>query len=406
MMMREKNGRRGFVLITMTVSAIALIGALGLAVDMGHVFITKNETQVFVDAAALAAALQLNGQDTGIINANGAVTTMKSNNKWNFGATAVVTPTVEFATSTPGAAANAACTGGWTTNPPSPPTSYNCVRVKASISVPMYFIPVVLTTPAYNMTVNSQAVAGQIDLTTLGTGLAPYSGVSTNTVGPNFGLTVGTIYTIQWPPAQGSSCSSGPVKNCFGGDPCAGDLIPPTGTQSNAYAVWQNWSNSTSGYWGATSNSLLESYILGGAQLQSVSVGTNLEPALTSGQKNAEGGWLDWKVNHDTDSVDQDWASYKAALATGAANGQRLINVPILDPIALNTTTTVLGYGQYLLLTNAKAVGNGNIQVSNLYTQLHGSDAWCAIYAGTVDIGSITPGVGGTTGASMVQLIQ
>jgi len=135
-------------------------------------------------------------------------------------------------------------------------------------------------------------------------------------------------------------------------------------------------------------------------------VGTNLEPALTSGQKNAEGGWLDWKVNHDTDSVDPDWPSYKAALAIGAANGQRLINVPILDPIALNTTTTVLGYGQYLLLTNAKAVGNGNIQVSNLYTQLHGGDAWCAIYAGTVDIGSITPGVGGTTGASMVQLIQ
>ena len=178
------------------------------------------------------------------------------------------------------------------------------------------------------------------------------------------------------------------------------------GSGSNAYAVWTNWSNSTSGYWGATSNSLLESYILGGAQLQAVSVGTNLEPSLTSGQKNAEGGWLDWKVNHDTDSVDNDWPSYKAALATGAANGQRLMNVPILKPITLNATTTVLGYGQYLLETNAKADGNGNIQASNFYTKLTGNDAWCAIYAGTVDIGSITPGVGGTTGASMVQLIQ
>ena len=405
MMMRHKKGRRGFVLITMTVSAIALIGALGLAVDMGHVFITKNETQAFVDAAALAGALQLNGQDTGITNAKGAVTTMKSSNKWNFGATAVVTPIVEFTTSAAGAAANAACTGGWTTNPPSPPTSYNCVRVKASISVPMYFIPVVLTTPAYNMTVNSQAVAGQIDLTTLGTGLAPYSGISTNTTGPNFGLTVGTVYTVQWPPAQGSTCT-GQVKNCFGKDPCTGDLTPPTGPGSNAFAVWTNWSNSTSGYWGATSNSLLESYILGGAQLQAVSVGTNLEPSLTSGQKNAEGGWLDWKVNHDTDSVDNDWPSYKAALATGAANGQRLMNVPILDPISLNTTTTVLGYGQYMLLSNAKVLGNGSVQGSNLYTLLNGNDAWCAIYAGTVDIGSITPGVGGTTGAAMVQLIQ
>jgi len=369
---------------------------------MGHVFITKNETQAFVDAAALAGALQLNGQTTGITNANAAVTTMKSNNKWNFGATAVVTPIVEFTTSAPGAAANAACTGGWTTNPPSPPTSYNCVRVKASISVPMYFIPVVLTTPAYNMTVNSQAIAGQIDLTTLGTGLAPYSGISTNTTGPNFGLTEGTEYTIQWPPAQGSTCSGNP-KNCFGQSPCAGDL---QNGGANALAVWNQWSNSTSGYWGATSNSLLESYILGGAQLQAVSVGTNLEPSLTSGQKNAEGGWLDWKVNHDTDSVDQDWPSYKAALATGAANGQRLMNVPILMPISLNVTTNVLGYGQYLLETNAKVLGNGNVQASNFYTQLNGNSAWCAIYAGTVDIGSITPGVGGTTGAAMVQLIQ
>jgi len=277
--------------------------------------------------------------------------------------------------------------------------------VKASISVPMYFIPVVLTTPAYNMTVNSQAIAGQIDLTTLGTGLAPYSGISTNTVGPNFGLTVGTVYTIQWPPAKGSTCT-GAVKNCFNTDPCDGDLQPASGPGSNAYAVWTNWSNSTSGYWGATSNSLLESYILGGAQLQSVSVGTNLEPALTSGQKNAEGGWLDWKVNHDTFSVDTDWPTYKAALATGAANGQRLINVPILDPIALNTTTTVLGYGQYMLISSGKVLGNGSIQASNYYTQRTGNNAWCAIYAGTVDIGSITPGVGGTTGASMVQLIQ
>jgi len=135
-------------------------------------------------------------------------------------------------------------------------------------------------------------------------------------------------------------------------------------------------------------------------------VGTNLEPSLTSGQKNAEGGWLDWKVNHDTDSVDNDWPSYKAALDSGAANGQRLMNVPVLQPLVLNTNTNVLGYGQYLLETNAKVLGNGNVQASNFYTQLNGNSSWCAIYAGPIDIGSTTPGVGGTTGAAMVQLIQ
>ena len=57
-----REGReRGFVLVTMAVAAIALIGVLGLAVDLGHMFISKNETQAYCDSAALAAALALDG---------------------------------------------------------------------------------------------------------------------------------------------------------------------------------------------------------------------------------------------------------------------------------------------------------------------------------------------------------
>jgi len=37
--------KRGFVLVTMAIAAIALIGMLGLAVDVGRMFIAKNETQ-------------------------------------------------------------------------------------------------------------------------------------------------------------------------------------------------------------------------------------------------------------------------------------------------------------------------------------------------------------------------
>ena len=40
--------------MTMAVTAIAMIGAMGLAIDLGHIFIVKNETQAYVDAAALA----------------------------------------------------------------------------------------------------------------------------------------------------------------------------------------------------------------------------------------------------------------------------------------------------------------------------------------------------------------
>lgn len=393
MTIRQRQKRSGFVLIIMTAASIAMVGALGLAVDMGRLFIIKNETQAFCDAASLAASLALNGADTGVASAKAAVTTMATEDKWNFGTTQIASPTTEFATTS---------TGTWTNAPPSPPTGYKYVRVKASVSVPMYFLPVVLTTKVYTQTVNSQAISGQMDVTTLGTGLSPYSGIANNSTGPDFGLTVGNEYSIQQGHFSGSAgCDSNHPDKCFNGKTCRDD------TKTQLWNVASNWGSNTSGYWGATSNSVLESYILAQAQLQAVTVGTNLDPALTSGQKNSEGGWLDWRVNHDTDSTDTTWAAYSAALNSipPAANGERLLTVPVLNPTT-TTNTTVVGYGLYLLETNASVSKGGVLSQSNLYTSLNGNDAWCAIYAGPIDFGSINTGVGGTTGAAQVMLVQ
>jgi hypothetical protein len=51
----EMGERRGFVLVTMALTAVALFGVLGLAVDIGRIFIAKNETQAYCDAAAPAS---------------------------------------------------------------------------------------------------------------------------------------------------------------------------------------------------------------------------------------------------------------------------------------------------------------------------------------------------------------
>ncbi len=109
---RRKSRERGFVLVTMAVAAIALIGVLGLAVDLGHMFISKNETQAYCDSAALAAALVLDGTTSGITNAKAAVTS--STNAWNFSTASVSSPTVTFAT---------ALAGPWQSNP-SPAAGY------------------------------------------------------------------------------------------------------------------------------------------------------------------------------------------------------------------------------------------------------------------------------------------
>ena len=210
MTIRRRHKQSGFVLIIMTAASIAMIGALGLAVDMGRLFIIKNETQAFCDAASLAAALQLNGADTGVTNAKDAVTTMATNDKWNFATTQIASPTTEFATT---------ATGTWTNTPPSPPTGYKYVRVKSAVSVPMYFLPVVMTTKVYTQTVNSQAISGQVDVTTIGSGLSPYSGIAINTTGPNFGLTVGNEYSIQQAQFTGTSNGCGPTRNSPAGLP-------------------------------------------------------------------------------------------------------------------------------------------------------------------------------------------
>src|SRR5579864_3468246 len=259
MTIRRRQRRSGFVLIIMTAASIAMVGALGLAVDMGRVFIIKNETQHFCDAAALAAALQLDGTDAGVTLATSTATGLGDN--WNFGTTTVSSPTVEYATTS---------SGTWTNAPPNPPTDYLYVRVKSSVSVPMYFLPVVMTTKVYTQTVNSQAIAGQVALTTLNTGLSPYSAVAQDNTVSSLGLVKGAEYMIQQAHFSGTSngCSSSNPDNCFHGNhTCAGD------TKTQLWNVASDWGSSNSGYWGSTSNSVLESYILAQAQLQAVTVG-------------------------------------------------------------------------------------------------------------------------------------
>ena len=77
MRIAKTQRQRGFVLITMAIVTIALIGALGMAVDVGRAFIAKNEVQTFCDAASMAAVLKMDGTTTGISNAKTAVATSR-----------------------------------------------------------------------------------------------------------------------------------------------------------------------------------------------------------------------------------------------------------------------------------------------------------------------------------------
>jgi uncharacterized membrane protein len=74
---------RGFVLIAMSVTMLLLLAVMGLAFDVGRIYVARNEAQVFTDAAAMAAASKLDGTKAGIGLAREVVAHVPM--RWNLG---------------------------------------------------------------------------------------------------------------------------------------------------------------------------------------------------------------------------------------------------------------------------------------------------------------------------------
>jgi Flp pilus assembly protein TadG len=375
----KNAAERGFVLIFMALSVFALFGALGLAIDIGRLYISKNETQSFCDTAALSAALKLNGTSNGITNARNAVA--NSTNTWNMNTQTITNYQTDFATSS---------AGPWDTNPASP-AGYTYVRVQTTVPVTLYFLPVIVS--QFTQNVSSLGMAAQIPQTSFKRGLGPYTAVSTDTVSANFGLVVGNQYDIQWPNFNStrSGCSSATPDACFGSSPpCTGD------SAASKSAVTQNWGASTNGFWGSTNSSQITQEVMDVLQLQPVALQQNIAPALTAGNKHTEGSILDDRANQDGDTNNNNVTAY---LNNPSHNGRRLLAIPIVDPVS-TTVTNVIGYGAFLLM-----VSNGG-GASNFYGSGSGNDPYCAVYAGPYTLGGTDTGASSSSGAFKVMLVQ
>src|SRR6266478_1971866 len=283
MRIAKTQRQRGFVLITMAIVTIALIGALGMAVDVGRAFIAKNEVQTFCDAASMAAVLKMDGTATGISNAKTAVAT--TTNAWNMDTASVSSPIVDFATT---------ASGPWSTNP-SPATGYTFARVQATVALPYYFAPVI--TGSLTQNVYSVSIAAQIPITSFTRGLAPYTVVSPTPAAANFGLVLGQQYDIQWPNQNATD---------FIKSPCSGDVLRPDVID----AVKANWGSSTSGYWGANASSVIYQEVLDNTQVAQITIGENIFSILTPGNKNTQATALDTRVQEDGDYINNSLSSY------------------------------------------------------------------------------------------------
>jgi Flp pilus assembly protein TadG len=355
------RGARGFVLILTAVSAIVLLGVLGLTVDLGRMYITKSEAQAFADSAALAAALELDGTASGITDANTAVAA--NLNHWNFSTQAFTGTITEFAT---------ALAGPWVTAP-APATNVRFARVTATASVKLFFLPAVVGTNS--ATVRARAVGAQTPKTSFREALFPFSPYAHNTVAPSFGLVKGTDYTLRWP-------SNPKLGN--GSNVCTGDRT--SGTMALAEAA----GGSERGYIEDTSASLIRSTIMDDYQSITRVVGDLVH--MTGGAKQSQLTSLEARILQDSDSSSQTYAQY---VANAQGNSRRIVAVPINDGgTPAGSNNRIVGIGAFFLMTTGQ-YGNG------------GNQCWCAEYIGIWVQGSRKSGAGdGTNGAFVVRLAQ
>ncbi len=383
-MHNDRRDERGFTLLTAGICAVILFGMAGLALDVGRMYITKNEAQSFADSASLYAAQQLNGTSAGLTNADSAVAADPQT--WNFATSAFSGTVTEY--STDGST-------GWATSgnvTASNVANVRYVRVTASVTnLPLYLIPVMGFSNI--ATVKAQATVGQVLQGTSSTnplynGAFPYSPIAnvdaTNssqlpTTGDPFGFTVGQQYDIKWP----HSASVGTA----GADkvPCAGDNNTAAINRSQGGADW--------GEIVYTSASAISSAIEDGGNVQ-VAINQSVNP--TSGQKNKEVSAIQDRIAQDGDTTDDTVDSY---FANPAHNGRRLF-VAIVNSGLANAAGTAypsneqaigLGYAEFLLMTSADYTKNGG-----------SNNPWCALYVGPAPaLGTpVGGGVGATSGVA------
>jgi Flp pilus assembly protein TadG len=319
----KRANERGFSLLTTAVCLTVMVAMVGLAVDLGRMYVVKTELQAYADAAASAAAFELDGTTAGITSARNLASTgpgaSTARNNYNMGTQQVPTVQSSFSTSP---------TGTFETNPGTA-TGYRFVLVNASGPVSLSFLPVLPgISTAY--TVSAQAVAGQGLVNSMSNGADPFSPDAQNTSDANFGYTKGQLYTLKWaPPGQ---------RNKSGGR-CAGDAtFDPGGGSSDRGYIDIGQGNGNSALYDAIVNGEygLENPLTIGSYIDTVPGNKHVGPAMQD------------RFDQDTDTTAQTYSQY-----TG--NGRRLMRVPVNDG---GNRGRVIGFALFFLPPNACGSNN------------------------------------------------
>lgn len=355
---QKASRRRGFALVMTAICIILLIGMMGLVVDLGRAFIVKNEAQAFTDAAALAAAIQLNGSTKGIQNAQTVVASMINSNRWQFNTRTFTSVLLEFSENKV----------TWSQNPPSA-TNVKYARVTATVNnLPSYFLPVVNTTRF--MTIRARSMAGSELPTTFPQGVFPFAPFAKSPTPPDFGYKKNDELTLLWPSSIGSNGESVKLNNLCKADQnqAALDAVKEGTTSERGYIQ----ENSASAIAAAIEDDRMD-----------YTVSLNMPVNRTTGVKHTDVKQsLAARVAQDSMPNEKDYDKYIANHDPSPL--RRVVIVPIISD-AVNAV--VVGFAKVFLPPTQPPNPN---------------DAKCAIY-----IGPATGPVGNlATGANLVRLLE
>ncbi|MES2129179.1 MAG: TadE/TadG family type IV pilus assembly protein [Pseudomonadota bacterium] len=155
MSLRQQRIRRedGAVALVFGLSLTTLLIALGLVIDLAHLYIVKTELQNAVDSAALAGATAVNSDTSGVNAAVTKATTFGGKNNYNFSnAVSIAASNIHFGSSP---------TGPWLSQADAllSPTSTSYVKVESgTISISTYLMGIAGIS---TVTASASAVAGR-----------------------------------------------------------------------------------------------------------------------------------------------------------------------------------------------------------------------------------------------------
>ncbi len=403
---RFRRREKGAVLVLFAVAVVVLIASVGLAVDVGRMYVVRTEAQSFVDALALARAAEIVGARA----PDGSDVWKRYDfDRETFGGAGVV---LQYS------AGSSFSAGTFTTSPDSG-TMY--VRARATVPVPLSFLPVLVA--ERSRMVSAEAVAGLERITVMGAGAFPYA-----VRGGAGGLVKGEQYTFRWGNNVAkdvedawryvnNNMSEAPLETRLaatatvlgGGNPIPGRNPPNISTwcSGNATAqfvtalyyldpfengVSQDLFSWTGAYFQGGTREIMDA-MAGGYQDQVVEEGGQI--SVATGVRQATQQELRRMINYDTNQTTNDPDLYDSV----DPRNSRLIFSPVVSSVetaflrpGAGASATVGAIEAFLLLVPTGAYGNPG-------------ENWCAVYAGAREGGSGVP-VNHGSGVWVLRLVQ